>query len=206
MRRSYRDALTKVWKELFPFRTPPIQTKTFPGHSKYPTIWEALFEVQGHRCFHCSRVMYSYWDAVERNYTRGTIDRAKTRATRDHIIPLHEQRRKGWHIPIYENAILACGTCNNKRARNVLSKEDLKRARDINQQALILFSTATVYLLDQVVTRVFGPDGRNHTRELRSLRQYPTSQWVYLFQESCRALSKQNLRKRYFGLNWPTTN
>ena len=175
--KAYRD-------RFFPYDAASIR--------KYHTIWDALFAVQNGTGFHCTRVMQTHEQAlavIAHCKVKGGMDRAQHRATRDHIIPMSEQIRKGWHIPLYENCILSCGRCNNKRSSDQLSPERMTEARAVNTAALHAFRTQMVRTKEDQLCGVMGRYERRkeQEREYRPFKWYPTSQWEYLFRESTRA-------------------
>lgn len=100
----------------------------------YPTVYEALWVIQERKCFHCGSMM---------SEPNGVKVRPTT-VTRDHVITLDEQRRKGWHIPHHENVVLACSQCNGKRRNDPLSTEQFARAQKLIQKAIQAYRTTPI--------------------------------------------------------------
>lgn len=198
---SIVPVLQAIWRRFIP---PIIEFLQLEPriYSKYLTFWDALFGVQKGHCFHCQRHMLTYEEAkaIPRKTMHG-VHRAVNRATRDHIITMNEQLRKGWHIPLFENTVLACGQCNNKRRDDPMKPDQKARAFEINRAALRAFATETVFDQRHQHRRVMGPYMKNqHEREFKPFRQFPTSQWEYLFKEACRPCARRtHIMPMYFG-------
>jgi hypothetical protein len=196
--------LTGLWNRLWPSRTPPSPepAPTIKTYYRYKTFWDALYGVQEGKCFHCTNEMQTYRQAlaVPRKKRNG-IHHAKGRATRDHIVSVNEQKSKGWHIPIQENTILACGRCNNKRRDEPMTVEARARAQAINRKALWVFATEKVATREERISGVVGEYQKNqHEREFRAFKNAPTSQWQYLFRDACRRVSRRDrIVPEYFG-------
>lgn len=149
----------------------------------YPTIYEALNELQQGICWYCPIRMLK----------PGTLD-SKGRSihssrsmTRDHLIPISYQLTKGWHIPLYENVILCCRKCNGNRSSALLDERALRRARDLNRRALHLYRTA-IGPRHTARPLVFSKLGNknNKTSEIeRSSICHPG--WEYLLKETQKA-------------------
>lgn len=175
-------ALKRLWRRFF----------SSVRYRKYHSLWDALFAVQNGNCFHCTRTMQTHDEALALMAdckVKGGIDRAQHRATRDHIITVSEQIRKGWHIPLYENCVLSCGRCNNKRASARLKPEKLLEARAVNAAALHAFRTETVRNQKDQRRGVMGhyEKRKEQAREYRPFKLYPTSLWEYLYRDATRA-------------------
>lgn len=165
--------------ETVPIPTIPKPVKPPPVH-KYPTVFEALAEVQEGKCFHCANQMV-ITTTVKTRRQRQIVD-TNRHCSKEHIIPVSEQRARGWHIPSFENCVLACEKCNRDRRSDPMSESDLALAKEINAVALHLYRTEIVYGERNAAPRIFGVANPNE-RELRHLQE---NNWRYLFKDAVR--------------------
>lgn len=80
------------------------------GMSSYRILWE----LQGRRCFHCSKEIAGSAHRHRRN-PKGW--------TRDHVIPKGQQG--GW----YDNIVLSCWKCNHRKGQKKPVDFDLRLTR-----------------------------------------------------------------------------